>query len=460
MNHKDNPTPIYDFIRDYAASNASRFHMPGHKGSDLPSPYSDILPFELDITEIKGADSLYEASGIIAESEQYASALFGSRHSFYSTEGSSQCIRAMLYLAVSRGNHTILAARNVHRSFLTAAALLDLSVEWLYSESEEYSLCACPVSAAMIEQKLTSMAEKPAAIYLTSPDYLGNLQDISAIAKVAHKYGILLMVDNAHGAYLHFLQTPFHPLDLGADMCCDSAHKTLPALTGCAYLHIANSAPSYLIENARQALSLFGSTSPSYLQLLSLDFVNAVLADNWTAKLYNCLQKISDTRTSLKNVGWKLLDTEPMKITIHASQAGYSGMELAELLRSHQIECEYADPDYLVLMPTPYNTETDFAALTTAFRTIPFNNKKSRVSLLCPKPNKAISIREALLGSYTTISAADSVGRICADCAIACPPAVPIVVAGELINEEIAEIFSYYHIQQLRVVDASPQRPS
>lgn len=221
-------TPIVDFVRRYQKDGVTRFHMPGHKGqSYLGCEWADI-------TEICGADSLYEADGIIAESEENASALFGSGRTFYSTEGSSQCIRAMLSLALSRHNgkerSVVLAARNVHKAFVYAAALLDFDVEWLWPEDGMKSLCSCKVSPAQVEKQI--VRSRPVAVYLTSPDYLGGQMDIRSIAEVCHREGVLLLVDNAHGAYLHFLKQSVHPLDLGADMCCDSAHKTFPVLTG------------------------------------------------------------------------------------------------------------------------------------------------------------------------------------------------------------------------------------
>ena len=222
-------TPICDFVNNYAQKNALRLHMPGHKGIPL-------LGFEaLDITEFDGADSLYEASSIIAQSEQIASDLFGSA-CFYSTEGSSQCIRAMLYLArlyalKDKKPLRIAAGRNAHKVFLSAAALLDWEVSWLISQ-EKTSYLSCPIEPVELDAFLQK--NPVAAVYVTSPDYLGNLLDIGALAEVAHRHGCLLLVDNAHGAYLKFLPQSLHPMDLGADICCDSAHKTLPALTGAA----------------------------------------------------------------------------------------------------------------------------------------------------------------------------------------------------------------------------------
>ena len=259
-------TPIVDFVRRYAQSGTSRLHMPGHKGQSL-------LGFEpWDITEIKGADELYGADGIIAQSEANATRLFGTVHTYYSTEGSSQCIRAMLCLALQAAPRTgkrpvLLAARNAHKALLYAAALLDFDIEWLWPAPEDAcALCSCPVSAARLTAALHAMEQqgrKPFGIYVTSPDYLGGVQDIAALAAVCKTFDLPLLVDNAHGAYLRFLPENRHPIALGAAMCCDSGHKTLPVVTGGAYLHLGKNAPIQDETAVRNALALFGSTSPS-----------------------------------------------------------------------------------------------------------------------------------------------------------------------------------------------------
>ena len=174
-------TPICDFAARYAQGDPLRLHMPGHKGQ----AFLGIEP--LDITEIDGADSLYEADGIIRQSEDNASALFGCP-TYYSTEGSSQCIRAMVYLAAlhakARGRKPLIAAaRNAHKTFLSAVALLDLEVLWLYPEQND-SYLTCRISPEALEQFLCSAAEKPTAVYLTSPDYLGTLADIAGLSAV------------------------------------------------------------------------------------------------------------------------------------------------------------------------------------------------------------------------------------------------------------------------------------
>ena len=312
-------TPICDFVSEYKESDALRLHMPGHKGSSFLGAEA------LDITEIEGADSLYEAAGIIRESEENAGSLFGCA-TLFSTEGSSQCIRAMLYLAMQHGKkigrkQLIFAAGNVHKTFMSGAALLDLEVQWMYPAEQE-SYLSCKLDGAMVENYLKQASEMPAAVYLTSPDYLGNVASIREIAQVCHRHGVLLLVDNAHGAYLKFLEESLHPCDLGADICCDSAHKTLPVLTGGAYLHIGSSAQEYLVRQAKNALALFGSTSPSYLILQSLDKANAYLADGYCGRLQDFVFNVGKCKTSLISHGYVLSGDEPLKITICAKAYG------------------------------------------------------------------------------------------------------------------------------------------
>ena len=253
-------TPICDFVRQYAEEKNLRLHMPGHKGKGP-------LGFESwDITEIDGADVLYHCDGIIKESQDNAAKLFGSAKTVYSAEGSSLAIRAMLYLATlygkSQGQRPLIAAgRNAHKTFMTAAALLDLEVQWLYPENRE-SILSCHITAEGLEKYLSTEGEKATAVYITSPDHLGNRADIQALSVVCRRHGALLLVDNAHGAYLNFLPQSLHPMALGADLCCDSAHKTLPVLTGGAYLHIGKGAPDLLSQQAERAMALFASTSP------------------------------------------------------------------------------------------------------------------------------------------------------------------------------------------------------
>ena len=433
-------TPIYDFVKKYADSKTARFHMPGHKG---------VGPLGLekyDITEINGADVLYSADGIIDESENNLSSLYGTAHSFYSTEGSTLAIKAMLRLATAESGEErplVLAARNVHTAFIKAAALLDLDVEFIYPERADH-LCRCHITASDVEKMLSPSARKPSAVYVTSPDYLGNMLDISAISAVCDRYSVPLLVDNAHGAYLKFLPVDMHPISLGAAMCADSAHKTLPVLTGGAYLHISKKYPDY-VERAREALSLFASTSPSYLTLCSMDMCNARLAWDYTEKISLLGEKALEIKAKIVDMGYEIVYGEPLKIVIKASG------RLADHLRECGVEVEFADYDYTVLMLTPENTEGDFENLLSALASYKGEREEGCI-ISVNRGKRVVSIRKAMLSPSEIISVEDSVGRICASPTVSCPPAVPIVVSGELITENDVPVFRHYGIDKVSVI--------
>lgn len=439
-------TPICDFVRRYAQSDALRLHMPGHKGR------GPLGVEALDITEIDGADSLYHAGGIIRESEENASRLFGAQ-TFYSTEGSSQCIRAMLHLALLHArkqgrNARICAGRNAHKTFLSAAALLDLDVVWLYGRRQD-SYLSCKIDAEALDAALER--EKPVAVYLTSPDYLGNLADLRALAGVCRRHGALLLVDNAHGAYLKFLPESTHPIDLGADLCCDSAHKTLPVLTGGAYLHLSAEMSRLYAHQARSALSLFGSTSPSYLILQSLDAANPYLS-RWPKPLADFAASVASLKGRLREQGYALLGDEPLKLTLAARPYGYTGTALAAMLLEEGVVCEFYDPDFVVMMLTTETGEEGLERLEEALRAIP---RRDPLPERCPcfgRAERVMSPREALLSPSEVVPVAESVGRVLASPSVSCPPAVPIVVCGERIEPWAIQCFNYYGVESCAVV--------
>lgn len=436
-------TPICDFVKKYNEGSPIRLHMPGHKGKNF------LGGENLDITEIDGADVLYSSEGIIRASERNAEKLFGTARTVYSAEGSSLCIRAMLYLLrlyVGK-KPLVFAGRNAHKSFLTSVALVDVDINWL---SQDGSLLSCNITPDVLENAFKD-SELPSAVYVTSPDYLGNTVDIKGLSEVCHKHGVLLLVDNAHGAYLNFLPENLHPIYLGADMCCDSAHKTLPVLTGGAYLHIAKGC-DFFVENAERAMAVFASTSPSYLILQSLDSANRYLADGYKEKLSDCIAHVERLKTGLRKNGYELTGNEQLKITIMPKKYGYRGIELADILRSNGVVCEFSDKDFLVMMFTPETEINAFDKIERIFAELPRKEEINEVFPALKRGKRILSVREALFSQRETVSVKEALGRVSADVAVSCPPAVPIVVCGEEISENTLSLFDYYGIEHCSVI--------
>ena len=507
-------TPICDFVKEYEKSDFSRFHMPGHKGKSF------VGSEKYDITEIEGADVLSHADGIIKKSQENAAKLFGSGASFYSTEGSSQCIKTMLAVVQADyrrglkkenvekkleinsicGNNIckkdrernikdkrmyILAARNVHKSMIDALALLDLDIEFIYPKDTD-SICVSMVTPEDVRDYFEKIFEKkekndiqqskgkcgciyneadrnkmPIAVYITSPDYLGNVADIEGISIVCEEYGVPLIVDNAHGAYMAFLDETkvknSHPIKQGAAICCDSAHKTLPVLTGGAYIHVSEQYKERYAPYIPSLMTMFGSTSPSYLIMQSLDMCNRYLAEKFKDELEVCIKRIEQTKKVLIENNVKLMETEPLKIVIDSAAAGMEGEELADELRNYQIECEYADKYFVVLMITPQNDEKDFLRLekwSVDTKKLRFERKAIKTkTLLLNEADRVMSIREAAFSPYRKIKVLDAEGKVCASQTIACPPAIPIAVCGEKIDKNMIEIFKEYGIEYVNVIE-------
>ena len=453
-------TPVYDFINEYVSKNPVRLHMPGHKGSHVS-----------DITEIDGADFLMSPEGIIARSEENAGRLFGA-HTFYSTEGSSLCIRAMLFLIKKKAEFFgrrpyILAGRNVHSSFLYAATVLDIDVDFIMQHEQDSYEC-CRISGTDIEVALKSCEKNrkngadnnriPDALYVTSPDYLGNMLDIREIADYCHRYGVTLLVDNAHGSYLKFLKTSRHPIDLGADMCCDSAHKTLPVLTGGAYLHISENTDAFFKNFAKQAMSVFATTSPSYLVLQSLDVCNSYLEGNESIR--KTAGRIEKLKKKLSGLGYGIIGNEPLKITIgfEVESERQPGNALADFLKSRDIYVEYHDPAHVVMMFSTENSPEDLCIVEKAFEEagscFAFEKKKTVMETgggnadRKKRPERGMSFHDALFADSEQIDVKESIGRILAEPLVHCPPCVPVYMLGEIIGEDILR----FHSGKIRVV--------
>ncbi len=447
--------PILDFLTGYAASGISRLHMPGHKGS-APNGYPEFLraSFPFDLTEIKGADELYEPEGIIARSEEMTAALYHAGLTCYSAGGSTLSILTMVTAAVRKMGTEIIAVRNAHLSFVNACVHTDATIHWLVPRYDRRTGLCLPVSP---EEAGEMMDAYPAAkiFYLTSPDYYGVEVPVSKIAAEVHRRGGVLLIDNAHGAHL----TAFpgaHPMEAGADLCCDSPHKTLPVLTGGSLLHVAKGKEKLFPKSfLKQLMTLYGSTSPSYLIMASLEASSLWMAREGKKAFVSLAKRMEELKEALRAEGAVLLErvSDCTKLTIDAYGCGYSSEEMAELLRGAGIEPEFSGGGKIVLMTSPQNREEDFVRILHFFRGLSL-----RPALFYPEfalcPVRVLPLREAVFALSEEIGVSDAEGRIAAENRIACPPGIPVVTAGEKIGNAEKNALLESGISRIRVVCA------
>lgn len=425
------PTPLYTALLEHKKCGRASFHTPGHKNNPGALP-PDLL--SLDFTELPDTDSLFEAAGPIARAEELTAELFGAKRTCISAGGCTLCIQAMFQLAAPNGGK-IVCSRVLHRSAVNTMALLDLTPVW-----------------AMPGELLSVLSKTPdaKAVYVTSPNYYGQLLDIPAIAEACRARDIPLLVDNAHGAHLMFTEPKLHPLALGASMTACSAHKTLNVLTGGAWLNIAD---ARYAEGAKEAMTLFGSTSPAYPVMASLD-----LAREWLrlhrGEFLPLQKKVADIKATARERGISLPEglTDPTRITLNTASIGITGTDAAEIFRGAGVEPEFADGAHVVLIATPFNTDDDFMRLKNAIALLPVSRPLPETAELPPLPAVKMSLREAVFAPSETLLLAQAAGRIAAEAACPCPPGVPVVMPGEEITKEILRFLRGYGFFTIKVI--------
>lgn len=419
-------TPFFNQMAAVCAR-GPRFFVPGHKGNTAAIPaFGQFLHW--DLTEVEGAYDLSCPQGALAQSEENMSRAFNSGATLYSAFGSSSCIMAMLALFCGRGG-TVAMGRTVHLSAVRALALLGISPEWIPLENGV-------LTPGAAEAALKKSGAK--TLYVTSPDYYGNMADIPALAAVCKKYDARLLADNAHGAYLAFLNPTRHPLALGADACADSAHKTLPCLTPAALLHLKDPA---LKNKARAALNLFCGTSPSYPVLQSLDLAAGMLLSS-PPNFEAAAARFAAACGVFAEITAPC--AEPLKAVLRPALCGLCPKTFNSLLLKEGIACEYFDGESIVLMASPWNTEADFAALETALLNVkekcPKNTYKITDNISTtpapPLPKTVLPPRDAFFAQQESIPLQSAEGRVMAGICAPCPPGTPLVMPGEEITKD------------------------
>lgn len=459
-------TDLLEQLEQYGSSDYYPLHMPGHKRHI--SHFGD--PFAIDITEIDGFDNLHHAQGILLEAQKRAAQLYGAEESFYLVNGSTCGILAAVSAATQRGD-TVLMARNCHKAVYHAVFLNGLHAEYLYPEADMERGINGSILPEQVRRALEGQeAQRISAVVITSPTYDGVVSDIRRIAAEVHRAGAVLIVDEAHGA--HFPMHEYFPetsLACGADLVINSLHKTMPALTQSALLHVQGSRIDR--ERLRQYLGIYQTSSPSYVLMAAMDRCVRLMQDRGEALFAVFTERLEKMRLELgkmkrlylvtgKESELSAFDYDRSKVLISTERCVYSGRELAEILRDeYHLEVEMDAPEYVTAIMTVSDTQEGFDRLTRALLEVdreltetPKTMRKIKqqghrwIKTLrsLPKNKEVMTIEAAANSEAHAVWLRESAGCISAEFVYLYPPGIPLLVPGEQITQELLEEFSYY----------------
>ncbi len=455
---------LYEKLEEYSCSDYYPYHMPGHKrqmtGGFLPEA------FRMDITEIEGFDDLHEAQGIIRAAKQRAARLYRSEETHFLINGSTCGILAAI-LAVAKKGDTLLMSRNCHKAVYNAALLQELKLVYLYPKVfAAYDLCG-GVTPEQVEEQLSENAAVKAVV-ITSPSYDGIVSDVEGIAAVVHKYKLPLIVDEAHGAHFGFSSGfPKSSVQCGADLVIHSIHKTLPAFTQTALLHVNGRLVDR--ERLKSYLAIFQSSSPSYLLMAGIDQCMAILEKEgekrfqiFEDRLHDFYHKASGLKHLELVTKERAAETDGIfaidkgKLIISTKKTDISGKELyRQLLKSYHLQAEMAAGNYCLMIMTIMDTKEGFIRLLSALfeidKSLGSKEPKENSQLLFFNNRVLMSAHEAVNQPKKAVRLADSIGKTAAEFIFLYPPGIPLIVPGEEITEAFVKQLLKYSDMGLRI---------
>ena len=457
-------TPLFDALMEYVNRETIPFHVPGHKkGVGMDKEFKQFIgenPFKIDVTVFKLVDSLHHPTGPIKKAQQLAADAYGSDAAFFSIHGTSGAIQSMIMSVVNSGDKLIIP-RNVHKS-VTAGIILSGAIPvYMQPTLDKRVGIAQGVTPETVEETLKKNTDAK-AVLIINPTYYGVATDIKKISDIVHSYNIPLIVDEAHGPHLGFNDNlPMSAIEAGADMCSQSTHKIIGALTQCSLLHVCSERID--INRVHQVLSLLQTTSPSYILMASLDCARRQIALHGEELLNKSIELSNYLRYEINRIkgfycfGEEILGNEgvtaldPTKITINCRELGITGYDLDMILSNkYHIQMELSDLYNVLAVGSFGDTKEAIDTLLHALREISSEyfvkeNKKSDFLDIPDIPKQIRIPRDAFNSPKKSLLLKNSIGMISGEFLMAYPPGIPILCPGEEITKEIVD-----YVQKLK----------
>ena len=460
-----NIAPLLDAYLSYFEGKRSPFTIPGHKqrAARLDAGLGALV--DSDVPLYGGLDEIKLTNKVLAQAEKLAADFWGADFARFSTGGSTHANQAVI-LALGKPGDKVAISRTAHRSVLSALVLAGLEPLWLTPDIDSATGVPIGIPVSELERVLP---EKPIALLLTEPGYLGTLSDITALVTLAHSHSMPVIIDAAWGGHFGFhKEMPAHVLQMGADALITSVHKALPGYSASALLLAQTKFLS--AERLEQSFETTHTTSPAGAPLASIDATRALLQTRGEELLGELLSNISYFKEKVQSefslpVFLNTSDFpagrfDPTKIVLRANQLGASGVAIENALGGHGIRVEMADQDTVVFLATLADTRADFDELANVLIEI------ARAQQSAPRPSATalswsvvpavgISMREAYFASSEMVSAADAVGRVSADLIAPYPPGVAVIAPGEILTEQIVQGLSVSQKAGVRIAYAT-----
>jgi lysine decarboxylase len=460
-----NIAPLLDAYLSYFERKRSPFTVPGHKqnASRLDAGLGALV--DSDVPLYGGLDEIKLTNKVLAQAEQLAADFWGADFARFSTGGSTHANQAVI-LALGKPGDKVAVSRTAHRSVLSALVLAGLEPLWLTPEID--SATGIPLGIAVSELERV-LPEKPIALLLTEPGYLGTLSDISSLVSLAHAHSMPVIIDAAWGGHFGFHEgLPAHALQMGADALITSVHKALPGYSASALLLAQTKFLS--AQRLEQSFETTHTTSPAGAPLASIDATRALLQTRGEELLSELLSNVAYFKEKVQS-GFSLpifLNAsdfpagrfDPAKVILRANQLGASGVAIENALGEHGIRVEMADQDTVVFLATLADTRADFDEVADLLieiaRTLQSTPRPSATALSWSVvPTVGISMREAYFAPTEMVPAADAVGRVSADLIAPYPPGVAVIAPGEILTEHIVQGLSASQKAGVRIAYAT-----
>ena len=447
-----NTSPIADAMSKYSSDGALAFHTPGHKqGLGAHPLLKELITSEglrREVSLMEELDDLHDPQTCIKEAQVMAAKLWNADEAFFMVNGTTSAVQAMI-MATLNPNDLVLVPRNAHRCVMSGLILSGARPIYLMPETNSDFGISLNLTVETIHNAIDEYPQAKALI-IVSPNYYGIAADLPAIAKLLHERGMLLLVDEAHGAHLHFRDNlPISAIDAGADLAAQSTHKILGSLTQTSMLMVKSNLLD--IERVKRTVSLLQSTSPNYLLLASLDIARLQMQEfgkelieraiQLSKRLRSAIAQIDVLRTFNKVDGF---DLDLTKVTVNVSELGITGIEAEKILRhQYKIQCELSDVNNLLFLITFADTDDEIDRLILSLKGLSTCRKKSEVDFKSYSeftvPKSVLTPREAFYSPKTTVDIGNAVNKICAEEVTFYPPGIPILQPGELITAEIVD---------------------